>query len=352
MINILTDKSPADGCGLLSAELSKKSYKYQANAGYVVGDDIGGASYTFDPNSTVGYPNNDPYNDYTAVTFTDGSRIDFTGVNSAWNYTNPNDTSKSVMFCEGGNYWDVTNWTAPSPLVVQTITSGAENLDFVQIILKSSGTISVDCEFNYNLIKTVGTELDKLANSAPNVPSMTQADFTAAYAAGTIKPGQMIYISDYQNPVDGSLGATAFIGADGTPIEYVTESELQSHRQTDLARWQQVQTLQTTVQELQAQISNKVLDPTQKVTIASNYVVKSTLGGLITYTTQSLLGLLSTPASISVAGPGGAQSWNSQGLGVLSGTITGSMNVSDGDSVTFTNMSTVTFTPYIAGATA
>jgi hypothetical protein len=181
------------------------------------------------------------------------------------------------------------------------------------------------------------------------VPSMTTAELQEAAAAGTLQPGAFVYVSDAMVAYATLPGAYVVVQQDGTPAQLVAETELEEHRQTDLARWQDVANIRQQLLDVQAQISNKVLDQTQRIDIeaqaqADGYTVVSTLGGRVSFSATSLL------ISVGILYVNGTKVWSSAGLSLSIGPITDSYDVQLNDVVTCAGMETVTFTPYIAAS--
>lgn len=132
----------------------------------------------------------------------------------------------------------------------------------------------------------------------------------------------------------------------------LTESTLpleafQEHVETDLTRWQEVADLRAMVYNTQASITNKVLSDTitdiESFVQGEGFTVTNALGGIITFTATSLL------ISLGQLFVNGESVWSSAGLSLSIGGITDSRIVQENDVVTATGMSSITFTPYVAG---
>ncbi len=125
-----------------------------------------------------------------------------------------------------------------------------------------------------------------------------------------------------------------------------TATAFANHIETDLGRWQDVANLRAEFYSLKSSIENKVLDTANVVDIetqaqgADGYTVASPLGGLINFTT---IAVLVSPGTLSV---NGVRVWSASGLSLLQ-EIKDAYEVEDGDVVTCTGMTSITFTPYI-----
>lgn len=194
---------------------------------------------------------------------------------------------------------------------------------------------------------TVNNTLNNLAESQHNIPSISLADLSSGLTNNTIKAGDIYFITDGTNNYTGETGTYIIIKSDGTPDSFVLESELEAHRQTDLARWQEVANLKTMVLDLQAGIANKKLNSTQTIDIETQaqgrgYTVDNALGGRVNFSATSVL------VSAGTLLVNGIEVWSSAGLSLSIGPIKDSIDAQDGDNVTCTGMETITFTPYIA----
>lgn len=127
-----------------------------------------------------------------------------------------------------------------------------------------------------------------------------------------------------------------------------TGTDLQTHKDNDNLRWQEVTRLRNEVYDLRAGIENKILDTDNAIDIesesqGSGYHVVNTLGGRVKFTGVVVL-IDIVPKSVSV---NGSKVWDSGGLGI--GTVGDSIDVQYDDIITCTGLTAITFTPYISG---
>lgn len=128
----------------------------------------------------------------------------------------------------------------------------------------------------------------------------------------------------------------------------IVKTELSTHINEDLMKWQNVYNLEESVLNLQAIYANRILDTINTIDIEnqaqdSGYLVTNGLGGRITLTkTIILLDVIQGVLSVN-----GENVWTSSGLGL--GTVTKTYDVNDNDLITCQGLNTITFTPYIGG---
>jgi hypothetical protein len=234
--------------------------------------------------------------------------------------------------------------------IVQAAIQNAEVEDHLatQTYVNSQGfikSVSVDG----TTITGDGTSDNPLVAHAVAFKSMTIAEVGQGLIDGYLTAGSMVYVSDGVNNYTGETGLYAVIKSDGTLDSYVLESEFQAHRQTDLARWQQVADMQTQIDDLQASFQNKTTTGQTPEDILSyaktdaGYTVESMLGGVIDYTLISVL--LSTGAIY----VNGVKKISGDGLDLSIGSTNGTFVVNNGDVITCSSVgvSALTFTPYI-----
>lgn len=126
------------------------------------------------------------------------------------------------------------------------------------------------------------------------------------------------------------------------------DTNLQNHIQSDLPHWQDLYDLEADYYAFKASVLNQI-DGTSE-TITTPYQVDNILGGRVDFIMGSLLGLLSVTATVNITRANGTSiSWSSPLISLLtpSESLKKSFILNDGDIISFTNMSSATFTPYI-----
>lgn len=129
--------------------------------------------------------------------------------------------------------------------------------------------------------------------------------------------------------------------------EAALETDFTTHKDTDLVRWQDYYNLKAEFYDLKASVQNKTLDTSSTVDIESaaqggGYTVVSSLGGRVNFSAIIIL-LTIVPQWIAV---NGVKVWQGNGLGL--GEISDAVEVEDGDIVTCSGMTEITFAPYKA----
>ncbi len=126
----------------------------------------------------------------------------------------------------------------------------------------------------------------------------------------------------------------------------ITNDTLATHRNGDVARWQELSNLKADFYTLKNSIASKVLDTANTEDIedaaqGDGYTVSNVLGGRVSFEAVIIL-IAIVPQQIFV---NGIKIWDSAGLGL--GTLRDSVEVEAGDVVTCSGMTSITFTPYI-----
>jgi hypothetical protein len=128
----------------------------------------------------------------------------------------------------------------------------------------------------------------------------------------------------------------------------VAEQNFTDHISEDLLRWQSILDDRTKQWKAIEALQNKTTSgstpedmPTTSETDAG-YIVANALGGVVTYKTKAVLGLLLGSGTLTINGV-----QEDKGLTLIGG-VSGTKVVKDGDKVQSVNMESLTFTPYIA----
>ncbi len=123
-------------------------------------------------------------------------------------------------------------------------------------------------------------------------------------------------------------------------------ADLEAHKVGDITRWNEVAVIKEDVRNIQSQLEEVELDPTQLVDIetaaqGSGYVVPFEHGGVVDLTaTILLLGLGALYVN-------GELVWSTQGLSVTIGTVSHRQDVKYNDVITCSGLTTIVITPYV-----
>ncbi len=121
----------------------------------------------------------------------------------------------------------------------------------------------------------------------------------------------------------------------------------EQHEETDYQRWMRYEATNTLVNDLMSAMQNKVKDTSNTVNIeaqaqSGGYTVNSSLGGVIDCSAVNIL------LSFGDLMVNGKTVWSTQGLTLaITAPIQHSEVVKDGDVITCSGMSSITFTPYV-----
>ncbi len=155
----------------------------------------------------------------------------------------------------------------------------------------------------------------------------------------------LLGVTDMQKAITNMQSAiTSISTALGTLTNSVGEAStiFTEHQTTDVTRWAHLTEVEQRLNDLSASVENAVPDIENTVNIedaaqGNGFIVNNTLGGRIDFTGVTLLLI---PASVSI---NGVLAWSSSGL---IGVGSGSRLVNNGDEITCSSITTITFTPY------
>ncbi len=129
------------------------------------------------------------------------------------------------------------------------------------------------------------------------------------------------------------------------------DTVVQNHKNADNSRWNSIELFKQEVYNFMAGVENAIPDPDPANTIdieseaqGSGYTVTNSLGGEIHYKDVVVL-LDIIPGKVSV---NGEEVWNTDALGL--GEVGGAWKVKNGDVITASGITSITFTPYISGS--
>jgi hypothetical protein len=192
----------------------------------------------------------------------------------------------------------------------------------------------------------------ELRNSNNSIPTTTRFAIHDVVYAGNITLNKLPddFIQYYNSKNLEPVWDYTFEGTNYSLFE--TIQNLQLHRDSDLARWEDFYNVKKEFLDLRASIGNKEPNEAGSVDIltsatGSGYTVSNSLGGQLSIVYSALL---LASGSISV---NGVEVWSSGGLG-LGTTVTPYIDVANGDKITATKsgltggITALTFIPYVA----
>jgi hypothetical protein len=163
-----------------------------------------------------------------------------------------------------------------------------------------------------------------------------------------------IYMPKLPRAVEGGVYSVMLAGENDGALKKASLEEIgerigfSDHISEDLLRWQSILDDRSKQWEAIEALQNKTTSgstPEDMLTTSetdAGYIVANALGGVVTYKTKAVLGLLLGSGTLTINGV-----QEDKGLTLIGG-VSGTKVVKDGDKVQSSNMESLTFTPYIA----